>query len=88
MFDITANVDDINKRLQMWAKMCGVNKHLTTHAGKRTFAYCFYKKTKDILSLQKLLGHNNIKSTNRYIDAFQIDTSKRMEEISMTGGLF
>jgi integrase len=88
VFNITKNVDDINKRLQMWAKMSGVNKHLTTHAGKRTFAYCFYKKTKNILALQKILGHNNLKSTQRYISAFQIDTESVVSRLTLTGGLF
>ncbi len=88
VFDITGNVDDINKRLQMWAKMLGINKHLTCHAGKRTFAYCFYKKTKDIFALQQLLGHNDLKSTQRYVNAFQIDTTAVMSEVTLSGGLF
>ena len=85
---MTSNVDDINKRLQMWAKMLGINKHLTCHAGKRTFAYCFYKKTKDIFALQQLLGHNDLKSTQRYVNAFQIDTTSIMKEVTLSGGLF
>ena len=88
VFDITANVDDINKRLQMWAKMCGINKHLTTHAGKRTFAYCFYLKTKDIFALQQILGHNDLKSTQRYVAAFQIDTKTAIQQLTVSGGLF
>ena len=88
VFDITRNVDDINKRLQMWAKMLGINKHLTCHAGKRTFAYCFYKKTKDIFALQQLLGHNDLKSTQRYVNAFQIDTTSIMKEVTLSGGLY
>tara|TARA_A100001015_G_scaffold77302_1_gene85844 strand:+ start:549 stop:1778 length:1230 start_codon:yes stop_codon:yes gene_type:complete len=88
VFDITGNVDDINKRLQMWAKMLGINKHLTCHAGKRTFAYCLYKKTKDIFALQQLLGHNDLKSTQRYVNAFQIDTTAVMTEVTLSGGLF
>jgi integrase len=88
VFDLTSSVDDINKRLQMWAKMNGINKHLSTHAAKRTFAYCFYLKTKDIFALQQILGHNDLKSTQRYVSAFQIDTSKKMEEITLSGGLF
>ena len=88
VFDITKNVDDINKRLQMWAKMCGINKHLSTHAAKRTFAYCFYKKTKDIFALQKLLGHNDLKSTQRYVNAFQIDTTSAIKGVTLSGGLF
>ena len=85
VFNISGNVDDINKRLQVWAKMNGINKHITSHAGRRTFAYAYYTKTQDIVGLSKILGHSKIETTQRYIAPFQYDLTKQMQKLSATG---
>ena len=85
VFDISGNVDDINKRLQLWAKMNGIDKHITSHAGRRSFAYAYYTKTQDIVGLSKILGHSKIETTQRYIAPFQYDLTKQMQKLSATG---
>jgi site-specific recombinase XerD len=37
-----------------------------THVLRHTFASCFIMATNDILSLQKILGHSDLKMTMRY----------------------
>ena len=83
--DMTSNVDDINKRLQMWVKMNNINKHITSHAGRRSFAYAYYTKTRDIVGLSRILGHSKIETTQRYIAPFQYDLTEQMQQLSATG---
>jgi len=85
VFDISGNVDDVNKRLQFWSKTNGINKHITSHAGRRSFAYAYYTKTQDIVGLSKILGHSKIETTQRYIAPFQYDLTKQMQKLSATG---
>ena len=85
VFDISSNVDDVNKRLQFWSKTNGINKHITSHAGRRSFAYAYYTKTQDIVGLSKILGHSKIETTQRYISPFQYDLTKQMQKLSATG---
>jgi integrase len=82
---LSSNVDDLNKRLQMWAKMCAINKHITSHAGRRSFAYAYYTKTQDIVGLSRILGHSKIETTQRYIAPFQFDLTLQMQKLSATG---
>jgi len=82
---MTSNVDDINKRLQMWVKMNNINKHITSHAGRRSFAYAYYTKTRDIVGLSRILGHSKIETTQRYIAPFQYDLTEQMQQLSATG---
>jgi len=56
-----------NRILKRLAKMAGINKTITTHTGRHTFATLFLEKGGSIEVLQKLLGHRSIKSTMTYV---------------------
>lgn len=62
--------------LPRWAKMAGIDKHITTHVGRHTFATLVYLKDekKDLYTTSKLLGHQNIETTQIY--AKVLDDSK------------
>lgn len=49
---------------------------ITPHKMRSSFAMGFYEETKDILALQRKLGHKNLSATNIYAKA----TDKRMQE--------
>lgn len=53
----------MNKNLKEIAKMAGINKPLTNHSGRHTFATLFIERTFDVATLQKLLGHSRIEET-------------------------
>lgn len=57
----------INLHLKGIADVCKIDKKLTTHVARHTFATTFYRNTKDIFRLKKLLGHANIIHTMRYV---------------------
>ena len=42
---------------------------ITPHKLRSTFAMDYYAITQDVLSLQKILGHSNIQTTNIYAQA-------------------
>lgn len=46
--------------------LCGISKKVTFHVGRHTFATNYYRKTKDLLMLQRLLGHTNVRETMIY----------------------
>ena len=55
------------KKLKYWAIIqCGVPKEITFHSGRHTFAYRYYRLTRDIVALQHLLGHANLATTQIY----------------------
>lgn len=57
----------INKKLKKISAVCKVNKHITMHVGRHTFATTYIRNGGNILKLQRLLGHSNIKHTLKYV---------------------
>lgn len=61
----------INDDLKLLATMCGINKRVTTHVGRHTFAtmYLTLKGTErgTLEVLQQILGHARIETTMRYV---------------------
>ena len=49
---------------------------------RHTFATRFYRKTKNLDALRKILGHKDIKTTMRYVHTDQDDLRLAMEEFS------
>ena len=50
-----------------------------THTMRKTFGYWFYKRTKDIAMLQKILNHSSQRETMIYIDLEQEEINKAYE---------
>ena len=57
---------NLSHRLQLWCSDAGFNKPLTFHSGRHTFAVLQLSFGTSIFTLQKLLGHRDIKSTMVY----------------------
>jgi len=53
-------------RLEMWAGKAGVAKNVTPHVLRHTFATNLYARTKNLLAVQKALGHQYITTTQIY----------------------
>ena len=53
-------------RLEMWASKAGIAKKVTPHVLRHTFATNLYAKTKNLLAVQKALGHQYITTTQIY----------------------
>jgi site-specific recombinase XerD len=57
----------MNVSIKKIAPICGINKKLSNHSGRHTFATLYMLKTKDLAGLQRLLGHSNIQETMVYV---------------------
>jgi len=60
----------INKYLKELGKLAGINKKITTHTARHTFADIARQKTDNIYNLSKTLGHSSIKVTEAYLASF------------------
>jgi integrase len=64
-----------NKSLERWAKAAGIDKHVSFHTSRHTFATLALTKGVDLYTVSKMLGHKDIKQTQIY--AKILDTSKK-----------
>jgi integrase len=54
------------RHLQLWAEAAGVEKQITFHSGRHTFAVMMLDLGADIYTVSKLLGHKEIQTTQIY----------------------
>ena len=66
----------INKRIKRIAKLAGINKTISTHIGRHSFATMLLTNKVDLPVIQELLGHHDVKVTQIYAKV----VSKRKEE--------
>lgn len=57
----------VNKNLKTVAEKAGIQKRLSFHVARHSFAYIAFKKTKDPLAIQMILQHSKLKETQDYI---------------------
>ncbi len=56
----------INKHITKWMKQAGISKNITFHCARHSFATICITNDVDIYSVQKLMGHKDIASTQVY----------------------
>ncbi len=66
IFDDGLTEQAINRNLKEIAKKAQIGKSISFKTGRHTFGYIYYKKTKDLLALQALMGHSKIQQTLVY----------------------
>lgn len=64
----------------MWAIRAGVTKDITFHSGRHTFAVLMLDLGAEIYTVQKLLGHKEIATTEIYA---KIMDKKKQAAVSM-----
>lgn len=57
----------INEQLKIIAAKCKLEKNITFHCARDTFATIFIELGGNVVTLQKLMGHKNIKTTMIYV---------------------
>jgi len=71
----------VARRLEHWLKAAGIDKQLTPHALRHTFATHLYSRTGDILVVQRALGHRDLSTTQIYthlVDGVLEDAMERL----------
>lgn len=60
------SIDCANKVIQAWVLRAGINKKITFHCGRHTFAVMMLDLGADIYTVSKLLGHRMLNTTQIY----------------------
>jgi integrase len=68
-----------NKALRKWAKTVGINKDITFHSARHTFAVMMLTLGVDIYTTSKLLGHRELSTTQIYA---KIVDKKKQDAVS------
>lgn len=66
---------DLRYQLGKWIKKAGIDKHITFHCARHTFAILMIELGTDLFVVSKLLGHKEIQTTQIY--AKVLDKTKR-----------
>lgn len=64
--------------VKRYGKRAKINKIIGPHTLRHTFATEYYRQTKDIETLRRILGHADISTTQIYITLANIDVEKGM----------
>jgi integrase/recombinase XerD len=64
---IEAKTAFINKKLKEIALRAGIEKRVTTHTARHSFAYQAVQKTGDVYAVSKALRHSSLKITEQYL---------------------
>jgi integrase len=78
----------MNTQLQNWVTDAGINKKITFHCARHSFATLHLTMNTDIYTVSKLLGHRHIKTTEIYakvIDKKKIAAANSIPELHMGG---
>ena len=75
----------VNYDVKQWAKQAGIDKDVTFHIARHTFATTLLTLGADLYTTSKLLGHQNIRTTQIYAE---VVNKKKTEAISLMDTLF
>lgn len=75
LFTTLISDQKINEYLKRIARKVGINKPLSSKAGRHTFATLFLQKTKDLATLKEIMGHSDYRETLIY--AHVLEESKQ-----------
>ena len=71
----------ITRPLKDWISSAEINKHITFHNFRHTFATLHLSKGTDVYTLSKMMGHKNVMTTQIYgkvMDRQKIEASQKM----------
>lgn len=69
--------------MQRLAKGVKLNYPIGTHSMRKTFGYHYYKKTNNVVALQKMLNHSDPQTTLIYIGVIQAEVDKERKSFSI-----
>lgn len=85
VFGNILNPSDTNDNLRIWALRAGVDKHISFHCGRHTFAVLMLTLGTDIYTMTKQLTHRELKTTQIYA---KIVDEKKQEAVDNIPPIF
>lgn len=67
--------------LKKWVLSAGIEKHITWHCSRHSFATTLILKNENLMTVSKLLGHKSIFETERYIRVAEMSKDKAINSI-------
>lgn len=75
----------INYHIKKWAKLAHIDKDISFHVARHTFATTLITLGADLYTTSKLMGHKNLRTTQIYAE---IVNKKRVEAVSLFDNMF
>jgi len=69
----------VQNMVKRYAQKAGITKNISPHSLRHTYATQYYRQTKDIETLRRILGHSDISTTTIYITLANIDVENGMK---------
>ena len=69
----------LQQMVKRYAIKAGITKKISPHVLRHTYATSYYRQTKDIETLRRILGHSDISTTTIYITLANIDVENGMK---------
>ena len=85
IFDLPASDATINYHVKRWVKSAGIDKTISFHCSRHTFATLMLTLGADVYTTSKLLGHSNVTTTAIYA---KIVDKKKVETVNLVNNLF
>ena len=85
VFDLPASDATINYHVKRWVKEGKINKTISFHCSRHTFATMMLTLGADLYTTSKLLGHSNVTTTQIYS---KIIDKKKVETVNLVDNLF
>ncbi len=85
IFILPIDASNIEINLSKWMKNANIDKHITFHCARHTFATMMLTLGTDIYTTSKMLGHTNINTTAIYA---KIVDKKKEEAINLVNNFF
>ena len=63
----------------------GLNGHLETHSLRKSFAQRLYDRTGDIFTVQEMLGHKAVSTTQKYLGVNYANIKEAVEQMAVSG---
>lgn len=74
------------KALRRWVKRAGIDKHITWHCGRHSFAVNILNNGANIKTVASLLGHSGLKHTEKYtraVDSLKQDAINSLPKLKL-----
>lgn len=71
------------RQLNKAAEMVDIQDGIGTHTMRKTFGYWYYKQTKDVATLQKILNHSHPEITLKYIGITDEEIENSLESFKL-----
>ena len=75
------NNSNVNKELAVIGRMAGIHRHFSFHSARHTYATLLIYKGANITTVQKLLGHSNIQTTQLYAHIMDVTVLSDLQRI-------